>query len=51
MCDYRKQPEHALGDHVIGHAPVAGQLQETLAEVLTEEQSRVRLQQANGASQ
>jgi hypothetical protein len=36
---------------VIGHALIAGQLQETLAGVLAEEQSRARLKQANGASQ
>jgi hypothetical protein len=50
LRDYRKQLEHALGDHVIGRAPIAARLRETLAEVLAEEQSRVRLQQANGAS-
>jgi hypothetical protein len=50
LRDYRRQLEHALADHVIGRAPIAGQLRETLAEVLAEEQSRVRLQQANGAS-
>ena len=50
LRDYRRQLEHALADHVIGRAPIARQLRETLAEVVSEEQSRVRLQQANGAS-
>lgn len=49
LRDYRRQLEHALADHVIGRAPIAGQLRDTLAEVLAEEQSRARLQQANGA--
>jgi len=50
LREFRRQLEHALADHVIGRAPIAGQLRETLAEVLSEEQSRTRLQQANGAS-
>ena len=50
LRDFRKQLEHALADHVIGCAPIAGRLRETLAEVLAEELSRVRLQQANEAS-
>jgi hypothetical protein len=49
LREFRRQLEHALADHVIGRAPIAGQLRETLAEVLAEEQSRARLQQANGA--
>jgi hypothetical protein len=33
LRDYRRRLEHALGDKVIGTAPVAAQLRETLAQV------------------
>ena len=32
LRDYRKQLEYALADHVIGRAPIAGQLRETPGE-------------------
>ncbi len=50
LRDYRRRLEHALNEKVIGNAPVAAQLREMLAQVLAEEESRARLQQANGAS-
>ena len=49
LRDYRRHLEHALEDKVIGNAPVAAQLRESLAGVLAEEESRARVQQANGA--
>ncbi len=50
LREYRRQLEHALADTVIGSAPVAAQLRETLAGVLAEQESRARVHQANGAS-
>jgi hypothetical protein len=46
LRDYRKQLEHALNNGVIGHAPVAARLQEQLAAVLAEQDSRARLADA-----
>jgi hypothetical protein len=46
LRNYRKQLEHALNDEVISHAPVAARLQEQLAAVLAEQESRVRLADA-----
>ena len=48
LRDYRKRLEHALADQVIGHAPVAARLRESLAQVLAEEQSRARIRQRGG---
>jgi hypothetical protein len=49
LRSYRRQLEQALGDEVIGSAPVATQLRDALAEVLAEEESRIHLRQANRA--
>jgi hypothetical protein len=50
LRDYRKRLEQALADPVIGSAPVAAQLRESLARVLEEEQSRARIHKARGVT-
>jgi hypothetical protein len=40
LKDYRRQLERAIGDKVIGSAPVASDLREKLGEVLAEQEQR-----------
>jgi hypothetical protein len=48
LRDYRRELEHAL-KVLPEHAAVRALLRERLAEVVTEQQSRTRLSQANGS--
>jgi hypothetical protein len=48
LRDYRRDLEHALKT-LPGHVAVRTLLQQRLTEVLTEQQSRTRLRQANGS--
>jgi hypothetical protein len=43
LKDYRRLLERAIGDKVIGSAPIAADLREKLSEVLTEQEQRQRI--------
>jgi hypothetical protein len=42
LSDYRRQLERAIGDRIIGQAPIAAGLREKLSEVISEEAERER---------
>jgi hypothetical protein len=47
LARYRRELEQALHD-LPGHAPVRAQLQQNLAQVIAEQQSRAQIRQAGG---